>query len=363
MSFGVFWSCTWTDAHKSLPDMFYEHIAEMELADKLGFDTLWVPEHHFIDFVVCPSPFQFLSKISSHVKRARLGAAVSVMPFYHPLRFAGEAALCDIFTEGRLELGVARGAFEYEFARLGIAESDSKEVFREALECVTEIWAKDEEVSHNGKYFQYENTYVLPRPVQKPHPPLWIGSISPETIEWAVQQGHNLLYTSLRDTAEKIGDAIGLVEDVLKEQQKPRDSIKVGISRLTYVAETDAEARRMLPYIVDTTRQLYTLFLYADKAQVRNGRVSATSFPNEPTEEELYGNLPVGDPERVIDMIQEIVDYGADHVILFTTLGQPTELVQRSLTLFAEKVMPRIRFPRRTEAQQPVVSAGVEKSG
>jgi len=150
-------------------DLFEEKLAEAIEADRLGYDIVWVPEHHLIHFMQVPSIAVLATQIGMSVKCA-VGTMVALLTYRHPLVTAGELALLDRVLGGRLELGVGRGAYEYEFERLGVPFKEGKDRFFEALDTLEKIWhSPDRAVSYEGRFASFDEAYVWPRPAQQPH--------------------------------------------------------------------------------------------------------------------------------------------------------------------------------------------------
>ncbi|HKA55938.1 MAG TPA: LLM class flavin-dependent oxidoreductase, partial [Candidatus Binatia bacterium] len=160
---------------------YHDILAQIELGDKVGFDTAWLAEIHFFpDVSRLASPLTVLAAAAQRTQRIRLGTAVTLLPLHNPLKIAEEAATVDILSGGRLELGVGRGAAPSMFAAYNVPIAESRERFEEAVEVIRQAWTS-ERLSYQGKYLRVQDLRVFPRPVQKPHPPLRIAANSPET--------------------------------------------------------------------------------------------------------------------------------------------------------------------------------------
>ncbi|HET7880864.1 MAG TPA: LLM class flavin-dependent oxidoreductase, partial [Acetobacteraceae bacterium] len=169
----------------------------VRLAEAGGFEIAWAAEHHTIELMPGPNPFTILMHWAAHTSRIRLGTAVVVVPYWHPIRVAGEAALFDLFSDGRLELGLGRGAFQYEFDRMagGMEQREGGRYLREMLPVLRGLWAGDFE--HQGDIWRFPRATSVPKPVQTPHPPIWVASRDPDTFAWAMASGANIMATPL----------------------------------------------------------------------------------------------------------------------------------------------------------------------
>lgn len=171
-----------------------KHTLEMvQMADQGGFNIAWAAEHHALEMTVAPNPFQILTWWASHTDRIRLGTAVAVAAYWHPINLAGEAAFTDLISGGRLEFGIGSGAYQREFDRMqnGLQQPDAWRYMHEMLPALKALWAGDYE--HNGEFWQFPTATSVPKPVQKPHPPIWIAARAPITYDYAVKHGCNIM--------------------------------------------------------------------------------------------------------------------------------------------------------------------------
>ena len=170
------------------------HTLEMvQMADDGGFEIAWAAEHHALEMTIAPNPFTILTWWAAHTNRIRLGPAVIVAPYWHPIGLAGEAALFDLFSNGRLEFGIGSGAYQREFDRMfpGLKQTDGWKYMQEMLPVVKELWKGDYE--HKGKYWNFPSATSVPKPIQKPCPPVWVAARAPVTYDFAVKNGCNIL--------------------------------------------------------------------------------------------------------------------------------------------------------------------------
>jgi len=169
--------------HGPLPEFYDRLIARAVLAEELGYEGFWVTEHHFHWFGGAhANPLVALSAIAGRTTRLRLGTAVTLLPYRHPLLVAEEFACLDNLSHGRVDLGVGRGFIKAEYDGLGVSMSESRPRFDESLEVIRRAWT-EREVTHKGQFWQFEETELVPKPVQKPHPPIWVGAtVTPESF-------------------------------------------------------------------------------------------------------------------------------------------------------------------------------------
>src|SRR5580658_9369930 len=164
----------WPDRRFPLPQVYERAIERWAIMEGAGYDAVWLAEHHFSSFSVCPSVHMMATLAAARTQRLRIGTAVSLAPFYHPLRLAEEVALLDVLSGGRVNWGAGRGFSRGEFAAFGIPMDESAPRFRETVDIVLRAWGEDR-FSHAGEYFQFDAVELLPKPLQQPHPPVWMA--------------------------------------------------------------------------------------------------------------------------------------------------------------------------------------------
>ena len=191
MKFGVFSLMQWPE-DRSQSDVFANEITQLSLAEEQGYDTAWLAEHHFSRYGIGPSIHLTAAHLAARTSRIRIGTAVTIVPFFHPLRLAEEIAMLDLMSNGRIDWGAGRGYQGHEFSGFGVDITKSHEIFYEQLEIIQRAWS-GERFSWEGEYFQFPELACLPTPVQDPHPPFWIAALSPSTIEWAAKKGYPVL--------------------------------------------------------------------------------------------------------------------------------------------------------------------------
>jgi alkanesulfonate monooxygenase SsuD/methylene tetrahydromethanopterin reductase-like flavin-dependent oxidoreductase (luciferase family) len=189
---GVLQFFGWADRKIPLASIYERAVERFEIMDQTGYDAVWLAEHHFSSFSVCPSVHMMATMAAARTKRLRIGTAVSLAPFYHPLRLAEEVALLDVISGGRINWGAGRGFSRGEFAAFGIPMEESAPRFRETVEIVLRAWA-EEKLSYAGEHFSFNGVEVLPKPLQQPHPPVWMAATSESAIDWAAGRGFSIL--------------------------------------------------------------------------------------------------------------------------------------------------------------------------
>src|SRR5690606_23259262 len=192
MKVGVLQFFSWPQRRIPLAQVYERALRRIDVMDEGGYDAVWLAEHHFNTFSVCPSVHMMGTMVAARTKRLRIGMGVSLAAFYHPLRLAEEVALLDIFSGGRVNWGAGRGFDPTEFRAFGVGKDDSYPRFREHVEIVLEAW-RQERVTYHGKFWDFDGIEVLPKPLQQPTPPVWVAASSPPAIEWAAAAGHTIM--------------------------------------------------------------------------------------------------------------------------------------------------------------------------
>ena len=205
MKLGVLQFFSWPERRVPLETVFARALERIEIMDRAGYDAVWLAEHHFSSFSVCPSVHLMGTMAAARTKRLRIGTGVSLAPFYHPLRLAEEVALLDVLSGGRVNWGAGRGFARVEFENFGVPPDESTSRFHEAVEIVLRAWT-EERLSFAGKHFRFDGVEVLPKPLQRPHPPVWMAATSESSIDWAAGQGFSILmdpHSAHRDLGRK----------------------------------------------------------------------------------------------------------------------------------------------------------------
>ena len=271
MDFGLFAACHRFDESGSTAEVYEQALEMVELADEAGFRVAWFPEHHLIHYISCPSPLMMVVQAASRTRRIRLGTAILVIPYYNPLRLAGEIGMADVLTGGRLEIGVGRGAFEYEFDRFGIDETIAAARLRDGMAIVRGLLT-EEDFSYQGETCSFGPATAVPRPLQSPCPPIWVAARSPDTITWAIRNGYNLLSTPWREPFARV-EALYAQVRALTAEVAPPVSPRFAVSRMTFVGATDGEALDAMNAIRMNHRMFTGLF--RNQADVKAGFTSA----------------------------------------------------------------------------------------
>ena len=240
MKTGVLQFFSWPNRRVDLATVYGRALERIEVMDQSGYDAVWLAEHHFTAFSVCPSVHLMAMLAAARTRRLRIGTAVSLAAFYHPLRLAEEVALLDVLSGGRVNWGAGRGFDRTEFETFGVAPEESVSRFRETVEIVLRAWTQDR-LEFSGKHHRYTDVEVLPKPLQKPHPPTWLATTSEPSVEWAAEQGFSILMDP-HSTHAEIARKQRLYNQRLAAAGHRVDGRDIPVARLLAVAPTRAEA-------------------------------------------------------------------------------------------------------------------------
>ena len=194
------------------------HTLDMvKMADDGGFYIVWAAEHHALEMTIAPNPFQILPWWAAHTSQVRLGTGVVVAPYWHPIDVAGEAALLDIYSDGRLEFGIGSGAYQREFDRMhpGLKQSEGYRYMQEMLPAVKALWAGD--YAHEGEFWSFPTATSVPKPLQQPHPPVWIAARAPVTYDYAVKHNCNIMSWPITRPMNEVETYLQRLETALEE--------------------------------------------------------------------------------------------------------------------------------------------------
>ena len=323
-------------------DTLYEDfIGLCKMADGGGMRALWTGEHHGMEFTIAPNPFTTLADIAHHTKNLRLGTGTVVVPFWHPIKLAGEAAMTDLMTGGRLEIGAARGAYSYEYERMmpGMDAWDAGQRMRETLPLLRQLWQGD--CAHEGTYYSFPPTTTAPKPAQSDGPPIWVAARDPNSHEFAVHNGFHVQVTPLWQGMEEITTLMDRFKAACDTYAGPKP--KIMLLHHTYVASDTDDAATAAQ---DLSRY-YNYFgaWFQNKRPVRQGLIEQISADDMAANkmmapENMARDLTIGTAQDVIDRIKRYEDLGYDEFSFWIDSGMSTERKRASLSRFIDDVMP-----------------------
>ena len=327
-------------------DEVMRHTLEMvQIADRGGFAIVWAAEHHGLEMNVAPNPFQILIWWANNTSEIRLGTAVAVAAYWLPIRLAGEAALFDLLSGGRLEFGIGSGAYQREFDRMqpGLKQPDAYKYMQEMLPALKALWAGDYE--HNGEYWSFPTATSVPKPVQKPHPPLWIAARSPVTFDYAIANNCNIISWPLTRPFDEAELYKRQLDEAIAKAPGCKQQL-FAMMRHTALYENKAghdSAIRALQSSMGCFENLFRNF-----GDVVNGFPKQIPL-DELVEREQYDpkmleeNLMFGSPDSAIEKLKRYEALGVDHFAYLASMNWSHKEQKRSLELFCQEVIPEFR--------------------
>lgn len=329
MKVGVLQFFSWPERRVALETVYKRALERIEIMDRTGFDAVWLAEHHFSTFSVCPSVHMMGTMAAARTSRLRIGTAVSLAALYHPLRLAEEVALLDVLSGGRVNWGAGRGFSLTEFNAFGVPPEESAARFREAVEIVLQAWT-EEKLTYAGTHFRFDKVELLPKPLQRPHPPVWMAATSDPAIEWAASQGFSILmdpHSSMQDIGRK---RLFYLEKLAASGFSPtgRD---IPMARLIALADTPEKAeqvaRRGAAWLVES---------YAGPQHRKVMHAERSYGGLDPVEHYLRHVVLHGTPESIVERIGALeTEIGLNYLMC-------APLSHESFMLLAEKVVPRL---------------------
>jgi probable F420-dependent oxidoreductase len=311
---------------------FGEAIEEATLAERMGFDSVWIAEHHNYDGYV-GSVFVALAAIAARTERITIGPYVLIVPFYHPVHVAEDAAMLDRIARGRTVLGVGLGYVEEEFASFGIPYKERTTRLEEGVEVVRKLWTGDN-VVHEGKHFRFPKTSIYPKPLQKPHPPIWVGAWVPKALERAARIG-DAWVPGPTANLEQLRECYRTYRQARRGFGKLEREPEVPGAREVFVALTKEQAwedagRPLHQFYKDTYLGWPHPFLGGGKDM--------------PVRDLFDNRFIIGTPDEAVRQIERFhKELGLNHLICRMRVpGITREAALGSLRLFAEEVIPAL---------------------
>jgi alkanesulfonate monooxygenase SsuD/methylene tetrahydromethanopterin reductase-like flavin-dependent oxidoreductase (luciferase family) len=353
MRFGTFFFFQAAPGHRHA-DIIHRELEQVEWTEELGFDEVWFTEHHFIDYGLSVDPSSLAAAAASRTRRVRIGLAAAILPFHHPLRLAEQMALVDIISHGRLDIGVGRGNRPAEFAGYRVPQVESRDRFEETVEILRLAWTQ-ERFSFHGRFFDFDDVRVIPKPIQQPHPPIYQVCVSKDGIENTALRGWPMLNSVLTGPVDQLVANRDTYVATLQKTGRSEAEIRAllarwGVSRQIYVAETDAQALAEAKEAELWYQESFRRFVVPERIEdahpsLQPGfRAMADKLARVTWEDLVRETLAFGSPETVARHIAYMRELGVGQVLCWMNFGGlPQDKIRRSMELFAREIMPRFR--------------------
>ncbi|SHK40471.1 Flavin-dependent oxidoreductase, luciferase family (includes alkanesulfonate monooxygenase SsuD and methylene tetrahydromethanopterin reductase) [Shimia gijangensis] len=315
--------------------VFADMLEQAKLADSLGFDSVSITEHHLLNILMMPAPLQFATQIAAHTEHLKIITSIAVLPLHDMRIYAGEVVCADIFTNGRLMLGVGRGAFAYEMARCGVPMDETLEKFNESLDLLQKLLSQ-EEVSADGKYYKFDPVTVMPRPLTPNGPQMMMAVLNPEGIYHCTKRGFHIQTTPLAGQHQLLLDQVSAFNRAKDEMGDTGKELTLSLSRVGFVANSAADHARIL----EQAERYYARFdnVFTGPGIVENGLIK--ELPRKQTRTELDDILLIGSPQEIVDKLGAYSDLGLDRLIFSCNFGMSQTETLENLQQFAEEVAP-----------------------
>lgn len=322
---------------KPFPDFYQSILAQIVRAEELGYDNVWLTEHHFTEDGYLPALFPTAAAIAARTSRIRIGTFIHLLPFSHPVRAAEDLACIDILSNGRIDYGIGQGYSYHEWNAFCMNRSERGSRMREGIDLMVKLFTEDH-VTFDGKYTQVRDMTLSPKSVQQPHPPVWIGARGPKAIRRAAEMGYHLMATLGPDPAP-------LYQQTLRDTGRNPADFKICQLRMVYCAETEdrawEECQHHLFHLFDFYQDILSEAKDAEGDDAPLPVSRAEDIRHSPLAEALF----IGTPDQVARKMESFcASYQCTDFIMDCQFpGLDPALGTKSLELFAKEVMPAFR--------------------
>jgi alkanesulfonate monooxygenase SsuD/methylene tetrahydromethanopterin reductase-like flavin-dependent oxidoreductase (luciferase family) len=334
MEFCIQLSAYYPDKSYGGDRVYADMLEQARLADRLGYESVAITEHHLINILMMPAPLQFAVKIASQTERVKIITAVSVLPLHDMRILAGELVCADIFTEHRLMVGVGRGAFAFEMDRLGVPLETSREKFDESLDLLQKLLS-EEEVSWHGKYYDFDALTIMPRPASDI--PLMMAVMVPEGIYHCTRRGFHIMTTPLSGDHRQMLEQANAFTRGREERGAAGKGQTLSLSRVTFLASDYADRERRIAQAHDYYGRFDNVF--TGPGQVTAGMIDP--MQRNMSIEQTAENLMICTADEMIDKLLPYAEAGVDRFIMNINFGASQAETLDSIQRFAEEVMPQ----------------------
>ncbi len=330
--------------------IFKDSMELIQAAEDSGSEGIWLAEYHFDPGrSVLSAPVTVAGAVAARTKKVKIGLAVHVLPLRNPVQIAEEIATLDHLSDGRLDFGIGRAAFPRIYQGYGFDYSESRDRFDECLEIILRSWT-EERFSFKGKFYQYDDLCVVPKPLQKPHPPIRIGATSEDTFELVGRMGYPIFINPSRVTT--LLDLKPLVAEFHQAREKAGHTgqVDVGLRVPVYVAETKekaySEPKESTMFQMQRLINVITQSIGAAGISAGDDRAAQAERLKAMTYEDVLANTVVyGTPESVVERLQQLQEeLGLTQVIYEVNFGcnVPLEYQIKAVQLINEQVAPNL---------------------
>lgn len=351
-------------------NVYWEALAQIELADRLGFDHVWEVEHHFLEeYSHSPAPEVFFGAVSQRTKNIRISHGVRLLPFNfnHPIKVAEQAAVLDILSNGRVEIGIGRSTTAQELDGFNVDYDRTREEVTESLEIIVKAWT-DEILEYDGKLMKIPPRRVVPKPIQKPHPPMWMACVAPESYQMAGDRGLGVLsfnfnweqvQKSMAAYRASCANRTNVIPKVINE-----NFAGVAIMHVAENKEEEAIGLEGARWFLHNVAKLFEPLMVKNKLysyEYLRNVFAMDADPKEATDAQLKDHhmVVVGNPDEVIRKLENFQKAGLSQVICFKQAGRiPHVNIMKSIKRIGQHILPHFN-PHRTIATEDARAAAL----
>jgi alkanesulfonate monooxygenase SsuD/methylene tetrahydromethanopterin reductase-like flavin-dependent oxidoreductase (luciferase family) len=334
MKFGLFGGArTHADEQASDSQMYTEYVDYIIEAEELGYHSVFLVEHHFTGFGQVSATLGFLTYLAAKTTKIRLGTAVLVVPWHNPALLAEQAATLDLLSNGRFDFGIGKGYRWGEFHGFCIPMEEADARYQDTVTFLRKAWTSEGRFSHHSKFWDFEDVVIEPAPVQKPHPPLWIGAASPPSIRFAADNGFNLLLGQ-GGGPETVAEGISIYRRAIEAQGRVFDPATVGCTRALHIAMNESErevGRDIRAKFMANVQQLSLSPTGESPTLGRPRKALSRAEMDAMTERDAL----IGTPDEIIKRLKALQAGGLEYVMVMDFTAS-----REQLRTFAREVMP-----------------------
>jgi alkanesulfonate monooxygenase SsuD/methylene tetrahydromethanopterin reductase-like flavin-dependent oxidoreductase (luciferase family) len=316
---------------------FHDYLELNIEAEALGYRSSFLVEHHFSGWNQVSATLTLLTCLAMRTTTLRLGSAVMVLPWHHPVLLAEQAATIDVMSGGRLDFGIGKGYRYNEFRGFNITQEEADARFEEALEVITRAWTSRERFSHRGKFWTFNDIVVEPPPAQQPHPPFWVAAGSEASIRRAAGRGFRLILDQYA-APSVIGERIATYRNELEAHGRAYDPTHVTVARQLYIAKDRADKEAALERQARNNERMAAVSRWPD----RKGGSHILGYAD--TAGGTTANAMFGTPDEICETLEALRQAGAEFIILAMAGGR------EQLRRFARDIMPSFAGRRAARA-------------
>jgi alkanesulfonate monooxygenase SsuD/methylene tetrahydromethanopterin reductase-like flavin-dependent oxidoreductase (luciferase family) len=314
-----------TDSMRGHRD-FIDYVCE---AERLGLHSAFVVEHHFRGNGQISASLILLAYIAARTTKIRLGSGVVVLPWHNPVLIAEQVATLDQLSGGRVDFGVGKGYRPSEFDGFCMSREEAAARYAESLGLICRAWTNRERFSHTGAYWAFHDIAIDPPPIQKPHPPIWVGAASPESIRQAGLRGFHLLLDQVA-TFDLLEERVRIYRQAVHDAGRKFDPLSIAVSRALHLVKSEREwheAHRLRAEVLDNLRKL--------------GAQPAAPSPDLQTYSDTSQTIDeaalIGYPHEIIARLKTLREIGVEYILLADVIGS-----RESLKVFSDEVMSKV---------------------